>query len=115
MCIRDSPTTASLVGEGPAARPPRVALFFARSLRHAEGGDGAWGSEVLATSSTAFAKKSLVGASSWTDAPPRDANDPRGPFTVAMASERPRVGPSAPHGPRAVVIGSRFALAERCV
>ena len=29
-----------------------------------------------------------------------------------MASERPRIGPSSPHGPRVVVVGSRFILAE---
>lgn len=29
-----------------------------------------------------------------------------------MASERPRIGPAAPHGPRVVVVGSRFAMAE---
>lgn len=29
-----------------------------------------------------------------------------------MAAERPRVGPAAPRGPRVVVVGSRFALAE---
>jgi hypothetical protein len=29
-----------------------------------------------------------------------------------MASERPRIGPSAPHGPRAVVVGTRYVLAQ---
>ncbi len=92
--------------------PPRTAVLYARSMRHVSPQGAAPASDLLVTSDAAFAKRSIVGASSWADAPPRDPADARGPFVVAMASERPRVGPSASHGPRAVVVGSRFVLAE---
>ncbi len=109
------PVTAALVPNGSDAHPPRVAMFFARSLRHvlpSGTASGAGAAELLVTGEGAFAKKSIVGASGWSDAPPREASDPVGPFVLAMASERPRVGPSAPHGPRVVVVGSRFVLAD---
>ncbi len=106
------PVTASLVPSGTDSRPPRVAVFFARSLRHVSKPGSASASDLLVTGEGAFAKKSIVGASGWTDAPTREPSDPSGPFVLAMASERPPPSASAPHGPRVVVIGSRFALAE---
>jgi hypothetical protein len=65
----------------------------------------------LVTSSGAFAKRSIAGASAWNEAPPRDPSDPHGSFVLAMASERQAI-PGATHGPRVVVVGSRFALVE---
>jgi hypothetical protein len=109
---RPHPVTASLVPNGNDARPPRVAVFFARSLRHVSKPGSAPASDLLVTDDGAFAKKSIVGASGWTDAPPREPSDSSGPFVLAMAGERPRTNASAPHGPRVVVIGSRFALSE---
>ncbi len=106
------PVTASLVVGGGDAHPPRTAIYLTRSLRHVSPDGAAPASDLLVTSDAAYAKLSLVGASKWEDAPPREAGDPGGPFVVAMASERPRIGPSAPHGPRAVVVGSQFILAE---
>jgi hypothetical protein len=114
VTARPHPVTATLTGGGDA-HPPRVATFFARSLRHAGGQDAAAAipaAELLVTGDGAFAKRNIVGASQWADAPVRDPSDPPGPFVVAMASERPRIGASAPHGPRVVVVGSRYALAE---
>ena len=105
------PVTASLVPNGSDSHPPRVAIFFARSLHHAPVPDAAWAAELLLTSSGAFAKKSIAGASAWTEAPPREAADPHGAFVVAMASERKAIHGAA-HGPRVVVVGSRFALVE---
>jgi ABC-type uncharacterized transport system len=110
--VRAHPITLSLVPSGGDARPPRVAVFFARSLRHVSPPGSAPATDVLMTSDGAFAKRSIVGASAWTDAPPAEPADPKGPFAVAMAAERPRARATAPHGPRVVVIGSRFALAE---
>jgi len=112
VTARPHPVTAALVPGGSDAHPPRIAMLFARSLRHVAPQGAAEAADLLATGDGAFAKRSIVGASGWGDAPPRDATDLRGPFVLAMASERPRLGPSAPHGPRAVVVGSRFALAE---
>lgn len=112
VAARPHAVTASLVPSGTDSRPPRVAVFFARSLHHVRKPGSAPASDLLVTDEAAFAKKSIVGASNWTDAPPRDPSDPRGPFVLAMASERPPPSAGAPHGPRVVVIGSRFALAE---
>jgi ABC-type uncharacterized transport system len=105
------PVTASLVADGADARPPRVATFFARSLRHASPPQAAVASDLLVTTAGAYAKTSLAGAAAWTGAPPRDPGDRGGPFVVAMAAERPPIGSDA-RGPRVVVVGSRFALAE---
>ena len=110
VSARPHPVMASLVPSSTDAHPPRVTMFFARSLRHVWPPDAATASDLLATSDTAYAKRSIVGASSWTDAPPREASDPRGPFVLAMAGERPSRG--AAHGSRVVVVGSRFVLAE---
>ena len=104
--------TAGLVAGGADALPPKATLFFARSLRHVSPPGSASASDLLVTTGDAYAKRSIVGASAWTDAPPRDPADPPGPFVLAMASERSKVSPSAAHGPRVVVIGSRFALAD---
>ncbi len=108
---RPHAVTAGLVpGEGDA-HPPRVAVFFTRSLRHVGGAGVASAADLLVTRDDAFAKTSIAGASAWTDAPPRGPSDPGGPFVLAMASELPRAAGAA-HGPRLVAIGSRFALAE---
>jgi hypothetical protein len=109
---RPHAVTASLVGGAAGTHPPRAEVFFARSLRHVSPPGTPWAAELLVTTSDAYAKKSVVGASGWNEAPARDPKDSGGPFVLAMAGERPRVGPSAPHGPRVVVVGSRFALAE---
>jgi hypothetical protein len=112
VTARPHAVTASLVPTGSDAHPPRVAVFFARSLRHDTPPGAGTSTDLLVTSDKAFAKKNITGASAWTDVPPRAPSDPGGPFVLAMASERPRAVASAPRGPRAVVIGSRFALAE---
>jgi len=109
---RPHPVSATLVAGGADAHPPRTAILFARSLRHVSPPGAAAASDLLVTSDKAFAKPNIVGASAWKDIPPRDPGDPGGPFVVAMASERPRVEPGAPHGPRAVVVGTRFILAQ---
>jgi hypothetical protein len=103
--------TASLVGGGRDAHPPRVATFFSRSLRHTSPAGAASAVDLLVTTGDAFAKTSLAGATQWTGTPPRDPGDRAGPFVLAMAAERPPIGALA-HGPRVVVVGSRFALAE---
>ncbi|MGD0677085.1 MAG: GldG family protein [Polyangiaceae bacterium] len=114
VTVHPHPVTASLVAEGANGHPPRVAAFYSRSLRHVSSPGASWAAELFATSDAAFAKRSLVGAASWPDPPARDQGDPRGPFVLAMAAERP--GPSeggaTKHGPRVVVVGSRYALAE---
>jgi hypothetical protein len=68
--------------------------------------------DLLVTSDDAFGKRNITGARTWDDAPPRAPEDIPGPLVVAMAAERRRTSPTALHGPRVVVIGSRFALAD---
>jgi hypothetical protein len=110
--VRPHPVTTSLVSSGTDAHPPRVAIFFARSLRHVAPPGAAWAADLLATSGDAYAKKSVAGAATWNDAPPREPGDAAGPFVVAMACERPRLATQDAHGPRLVVVGTRFVLAE---
>jgi hypothetical protein len=112
VTARPHPVTATLVAGGPGAHPPRVAAFYTRSLRHMATPGAASASDLLFTSDTAFAKRDIGAAAQGTDAPPRSPSDAGGPFIVAMASERPRVTPGAPHGPRVVVLGSRYFLAQ---
>jgi hypothetical protein len=112
VAAQPHPVTAGLVTGGSDAHPPRVAAFFARSLGHVSPPGATVAADLLVTGDSAYAKTSLAGAAQWTGAPPRDPGDRAGPFVVAMAAERPRAGPDAPHGPRVVVVGSRFALAE---
>lgn len=111
VTARPHPVTVTLAGAADA-HPPKVAAFFTRSLRRMTSPGAAAAADLLVTSDAAYAKVDVAGAASWTDTPPRAPGDAGGPFVVAMASERPRIGPSAPHGPRAVVIGSGFVLAE---
>jgi hypothetical protein len=112
VTARAHAVTASLVAGAPDALPPKATVFFARSLRRVSPPGSAPAFDLLVTTADAYGKRSIAGASAWTDAPPRAPSDLAGPFALAMASERPKVSPSAPHGPRAVVVGSRFALAD---
>jgi hypothetical protein len=107
---RQHAVTAGRV-KGDAHRdPPRVVLHFARSIQRAAPPGAAHAEELLVTSSEAFGLTSIVGASEWTDAPTKRPGDLGGPLAVAMASERPKVTPDAPHGPRVVVVGSASVL-----
>ena len=110
--VRPHPVTSALVAGGANAHPPRVAAFYAQPLRHVAATGASAAADLLATSPAAFTKMSIAGAASWTDAPPRDPDDSQGPFVLAMASERPPPRAGAPHGPRVVGIGSRYARAE---
>lgn len=106
--------TGGLVEDATTARePPRVMLNFARSLHHVSESGSAAAVDLLATSDKAFGVTSIAGAAEWTDIPDRKAKDLAGPLVVAMASERPKTSPSAPHGPRAVVVGTGSVVIQR--
>ena len=64
---------------------------------------------ILTTSENAYALTNIVGAASW-DSPKKRAIDIGGPLFVGAASERPKLAPSDPHGPRLVVLGSASML-----
>jgi ABC-type uncharacterized transport system len=109
---RPHPVTASLVPGGGDEHPPRIEVFFTRSMRHVSAEGAPLAFDLLVTTEGAYGKTSLAGASEWTDAPPPAPSDAKGPLVIAMASERAPAHADAPHGSRVVVIGSRFALAE---
>lgn len=102
-------TTASLVkGEG-QRDVPRVVVHFTRSM-HRVPGEGASPQDVLVSSPKAFGLVNLAGAADWKDTPAKRPGDLGGPLVLAMASERPKVAPDAPHGPRLFVLGTASAL-----
>lgn len=104
------PVTASLVkGEG-QREVPRVVLHFTRSMRSAQGEGGATAVALLGASAKAFGLTNLTGAADWKDTPQKRPGDLGGPLVLAMASERPKVAPDAPHGPRLVVLGTPSGL-----
>jgi hypothetical protein len=115
VTARAHAVTASLVAGTADAHRPRVATFFARSLRHVSSPESPPPSlavDLLVTTDGAYAKTSIAGASSWTDAPARDPSDRGGPLVIAMAGERSRPTAASSHGSRVVVVGSRFAFAD---
>jgi hypothetical protein len=108
------PVTAALVrGDEGTREPPRVMLNFARSMHHAQTDGASPAVDLLTSSAESFGVRSIAGAAMWTDTPERKPTDVAGPLALAMASERPKTAPSAPHGPRVVVIGSGSAITEQ--
>jgi hypothetical protein len=102
--------TASLV-KSERHEPPRVLLLRPRSMRatHRQGDPSP--SDLLTTSNQAFGVTSVRGAASWPfEGPDRTPQDLPGPLVVAMASERTKLSAKAPHGPRAVVVGTASVL-----
>jgi hypothetical protein len=97
---------------GSDAHPPKVAVFFTRSLRHVAPPGASPASDLLASSPAAYGKTNVAGAAGWNESPPREPGDLPGPLTIAMASERPHPSPQTEHGARAVVVGTRFVFAE---
>lgn len=107
------PVTAALVPASEGARePPRVAVHLARSLHHVTREGAAAAADLLVTSDAAYGVHSIAGAAEWTDIPEKKAGDFGGPLAVAMAAERPKIGPTAAHGPRAVVVGAGSVLGQ---
>jgi hypothetical protein len=114
---KQHPVTAALVHDEAIPREvPRVMLNFARSLHHVSPADGSGASaavDLLATSDKSYGVVSISGAADWTDVPEKKPRDLSGPLVVAMASERPKTAPGAPHGPRVVVVGTGSAVIRR--
>ncbi len=117
------PVSGALVKDG-NREPPKVmvgigikdARILTRSMHRAGGGaaqGAALASDLLVTSDSAFGVTSIVGANAWPDeGPERKPTDLPGPLVIAMASERPKVSPSASRGPRVVVVGTASMLLE---
>ncbi len=109
---KSHPVTDALVADTPAQHLPRIAVFQTRSLGHVARDGAPAAADLLVTTKDSYAIASIKGAADWKDAPAKKSGDPAGPLVVAMASERAKVGPSSPHGPRVVVMGSGYALAD---
>jgi hypothetical protein len=90
--------------------PPRVVLQFARSLRKVAEPNSTAAQELLVTSDKSYGLVSMAGAADWKDGPKKRPGDLGGPLFVGLASERPKSSPSAPHGPRVVVLGTASVL-----
>ncbi len=104
-------TTSLVKNDRQNREPPRILLLRPRSMRAIHGEQGATPADLLATSDRAFGVTSISGAASWPfEGPERTPRDLGGPLTVAMASERPKLNAKAPHGPRAVVVGTASIL-----
>lgn len=109
---RPHPVTAALTTSQPGAEAPRVALQVARPVLRVDGADSAAPIELLASSDGAYGLASLAGSSTWKELPKPSRTDFTGPFALAMAAERPKLTPDAPHGPRVVVVGTHSVLAQ---
>lgn len=107
---RTHPITVNLVkGEG-QREVPRVIPHFTRSMHRVQGEGSASPVELLGSSPKAFGLVNLAGAADWKETPPKRPGDLGGPLVLAMAAERPKVSPDAPHGPRLVVLGTPSGL-----
>ncbi len=107
------PVTAGLVASDESRDPPRVVLHFTRSLRHVVPDGASTAVDLLASSDKSFGVTSIAGAANWSGVPEKQDRDLKGPLVLAMASERPKLSKTAPHGPRVVVIGAGTAMLQR--
>jgi hypothetical protein len=111
---KEHPITAGLVrDEAVPHEVPRVMVNFARSLRHVSPPGASAAVDLLSSSAKSYGVVNIAGAADWTDVPEKKPADHAGPLVLAMASERPKLSPSAPHGPRAVVVGTGSAVIRR--
>jgi hypothetical protein len=107
---KSHPVSQALYGERAVSK---AVLHFVRPLRHADEPGASSPSDLLVTTKDAFGVVNIHGAARWTGVPEKRDADLEGPLVVAMASERPKVRPDDPHGPRVVVIGTSDVLAAR--
>jgi hypothetical protein len=111
--VRPHPVTAALAAAGPfASAPPPVVLSLVRPVVRASEPGASSPVALLATSDHAFGATEVDADTEWSEMPSQSAHDLPGPLTLAMASERPKLGPSASRGPRVVVVGTSSVLAH---
>jgi hypothetical protein len=104
-------TTSLVKGEHATREPPRILVLRPRSMHLTHTGSEAKAAEILATSAQAFGVTSVSGAATWPfEGPEKTPRDVPGPLVVGVASERPKLTAKAPHGPRAVVLGTASVL-----
>ncbi|HEY2515192.1 MAG TPA: GldG family protein, partial [Polyangiaceae bacterium] len=108
---KEHPVTAGLVrDEAIPHEVPRVMINFARSLHHVSPPGAASAVDLLVSSDKSYGVVNIAGAADWTDVPEKKSRDLSGPLVLAMAAERPKTSAGAPHGPRAVVVGTGSAV-----
>lgn len=90
--------------------PPRVVIQFARSVRKIAEPNSTAAQDLLVTSDKSYGLVTMAGAADWKDGPKKRPGDLGGPLLVGLAAERPKTSPSAPHGPRVVVLGTASVL-----
>ncbi len=108
--IKPHAVTAGLVPDKQKELSPRLKLRAARPLKKVATTTSAPAFELAVTSDKAYAKRRVPRAADAQGALPEAPGDAHGPFPVALASERPKTTPSAPHGPRVVVVGTSSVL-----
>lgn len=101
---------AGLVPDKQRELVPRFKVRTARPLKKVVSETSAPAFDLVVTSDKAYAKRRVPRAADALGAVPEAPGDPHGPFPIALASERPKVSPSAPHGPRVVVVGTPSVL-----
>jgi hypothetical protein len=108
VSARPHAVTHGLLGES-----PKIGIVNARPMRHHAALGAAVPSALLLSSEAATARSDDEGADEWKGTPPARPSDRKGPFVLAMASERDKISGSDAHGPRLVVIGSGYAFAAQ--
>lgn len=110
VTAKQHPVSAALVKGDANREVPKIVVQFTRSMHKVTGADAATPSELATTSPSSFGLTNIVGAAEWKDGPTKRPTDLAGPLVVAMASERPKLAPSDPHGPRLVVLGTASVM-----
>lgn len=112
--VKAHAVTQALVATDENRDVPHVVLDTSRVLNHVAPPGAAPATDLVVSSDKSFAvsvdRATAIARTSMEEVPEKEAADLAGPFVLAMASERPKPTPAAPHGPRVVVIGSSSAM-----
>jgi hypothetical protein len=113
---KDHAVTASLIVSDSVKSPPHVVLDTVRPLKRLDAVPGATVSDLLVSTRSSFAvdfprTREILGTNP-SETPSMEAGDLPGPFSIALASELAKKDPKAAHGPRVVVVGSTYVIAQ---
>ncbi len=111
------PVTQALAQIDENRSPPHIVVDTTRVLEHVAAAGASPASDLVVSSDQSFAvsveRATAIARTSPDQLPEREGADAAGPFVLAMASERPKTSPAAPHGPRVVVVGSASAMSAQ--
>ena len=105
VSARPHDVTHGLLGDS-----PKIGVINARPMRHHAALGASAPNVLLLSGDSATARGDDEGATDWKGPPPIGGSETKGPFALAMASERPKISPLDAHGPRLIVIGSSYAF-----